>query len=377
MQVSTKETNRNRAMRVSIALEEATRQRMSKVALLESYNRVSEDLYAVPLRVENTRAFFETTISQRKGEIAETSVRRYQQVTKEFLAHLGRAAEAPFRDVTFEQVVAFRAAVAERTSNSNANTYVKCLRSFFTRALEARVITDDPTKRLKPLSKEKRPASEKRRPFTEDEIVRLLKAADQVSEEWKWMIVVGILTGQRLGDIAVMHWSNIEYASADLAVWKFITLKIGRDMVVPLPRAVVEQMVKKLGGGAPGSAVQVFPEAFCRYQAAKRTNALSNQLTKIMVAAGIQAPRDHKAHKEGRNRSRASSRTGFHSLRHTVTSTLSAAGETRAVVMDLVGHKSAEMSGVYTHVELMQKAAAQAKLLAAIRPLAAMIGGRT
>jgi hypothetical protein len=32
------------------------------------------------------------------------------------------------------------------------------------------------------------------------------------------------------------------------------------------------------------------------------------------------------------------------------------------------------MSGAYTHVELMQKAAAQAKLLAVIRPLVAIIG---
>src|ERR1017187_8405958 len=129
-------------MRVSIALEEATRQRLSKVALLEAYNRISEDLYAAPLKVDKTRAFLETTINQRTGEIAEASVRRYRQVTKEFLAHLGPAADAPFRDVTFEQIVAFRTAVAERTSNSNANTYVKCLRSFFTRALEARVIMD-------------------------------------------------------------------------------------------------------------------------------------------------------------------------------------------------------------------------------------------
>src|ERR1700678_631866 len=160
MQISTKETNRNRALRFAIALEEANRQRLSRIALLDTYNRVSEDLHVAPIKIDLTRAFLHGTIDQRKGEISENSLRRYQQVTAVFLEHLGPAADAPFRDVTFDQIVAFRTAVAERTSNSNANTYIKCLRSFFSRALAARVIMDDPTKRLKPLSKEKRPASE-------------------------------------------------------------------------------------------------------------------------------------------------------------------------------------------------------------------------
>jgi hypothetical protein len=43
--------------------------------------------------------------------------------------------------------------------------------------------------------------------------------------------------------------------------------------------------------------------------------------------------------------------------------------------MDLVGHDSPEMSGVYTHTELLQKVAAQAKLLAAIGPLAGIFKG--
>jgi len=45
--------------------------------------------------------------------------------------------------------------------------------------------------------------------------------------------------------------------------------------------------------------------------------------------------------------------------------------------MDLVGYNSPKMPGIYTHAELMQKVAAQAKLLTAIRPLAEMIGERT
>ncbi|MEQ1842384.1 MAG: tyrosine-type recombinase/integrase [Verrucomicrobiales bacterium] len=49
----------------------------------------------------------------------------------------------------------------------------------------------------------------------------------------------------------------------------------------------------------------------------------------------------------------------FHSLRHTTTSLLKNAGVSPAIVEEFVGHDSAEMNRVYTHIELesMRKAA--------------------
>ena len=297
IQESTKETNRHRAIKAAIALEEASRLRSSRDTLLASYNRISEELYAAPIRVETTRAFIEATVTQRKGEISDASARRYRQVADSFLEHLGPAADAPFRDVSFQMIVEFRSAVAERTSNSNANSYIKCLRSFFTRALSDRVIVDDPTKRLRPLAKEKRAASEKRRPFTEIEIAQLLAAAEETSAEWKWMIVIGSLTGNRLGDVATMHWSNLKAAGPEIVVWEFSTSKTGREMVLPIPKSIMDQVGAELGGRAPGANAPVFPEAYSVYHIAKRAGALSNQFSDIMARAGIQAPRDHKGHK--------------------------------------------------------------------------------
>jgi integrase len=50
----------------------------------------------------------------------------------------------------------------------------------------------------------------------------------------------------------------------------------------------------------------------------------------------------------------------FHSLRHTAVTLLKDAGVPDAVVMELVGHDSAAMSRLYTHVgkEALSKAAA-------------------
>ena len=362
---------------MALALEEAARHRTSRAALLDAFNRICEDLYAAPLRVDTTRAFMNVLITQRSGEISKASQRRYRQVADAFLAYVGSKADQPFRDIDFQAIVAFRNSVAERTTAANANAYMKCLRTFFTHAIAEKILSEDPTRRLKPLVEEKKAASEKRRPFTEDELQRLFPAAAEASAEWMWMVVIGSLTGQRLGDVATMHWSNIEYSGDAFAVWRFVTGKTRRDMVLPLPRAHVERMVTELGGNGPGKDTYVFPNAAKSYRVSERSGALSNQFADIMAKAGIRMERDHKAHKEGRNQARATSLLGFHALRHTVTSTLSAAGEARAVVMDLVGHDSAEMSHVYTHTELLQKAAAQEKLLKRIKPLAAIVSGHT
>jgi len=49
----------------------------------------------------------------------------------------------------------------------------------------------------------------------------------------------------------------------------------------------------------------------------------------------------------------------FHCLRHTAVTIMKEAGIPAAVVMELIGHDSEQMSSVYTHVgaEAMQKAA--------------------
>ena len=48
---------------------------------------------------------------------------------------------------------------------------------------------------------------------------------------------------------------------------------------------------------------------------------------------------------------RASSEVSYHSLRHTATSPMKNAGISPAVVQDIIGHDSAEMSTHYTHIE--------------------------
>ena len=86
-----------------------------------------------------------------------------------------------------------------------------------------------------------------------------------------------------------------------------------------------------------------------------RAGPLSKSFGDLLEAAGL---RVHAAAEAGNARARYP--LSFHSLRHTATSLLKAAGVPQSVVMDYIGHDSADVSHGYIHTgrEAMEKAAA-------------------
>jgi integrase len=82
------------------------------------------------------------------------------------------------------------------------------------------------------------------------------------------------------------------------------------------------------------------------------------------VSAGLAKPRppERKSTGKGRDTPREHSEISFHSLRHTATSLLKAAGVSESVTRDIIGHESAEISRHYTHVDEDAKRAAIARL---------------
>ncbi len=91
---------------------------------------------------------------------------------------------------------------------------------------------------------------------------------------------------------------------------------------------------------------------------------LSQQFYGVMVAAGLAPARLPKRKSKGIGRAapRECSQISFHSLRHTATSLLKAAGVSEAVARDIIGHESAEISRHYTHVDDEAKRVAVDKL---------------
>ena len=156
------------------------------------------------------------------------------------------------------------------------------------------------------------------------------------------MILFGLYTGQRIGDIVRLTWQNIDLERAELAL---VTRKTKRRVQVPIAAPLQAFLEEMPTGDNPKQPL--FPKAF----AAKRISSLSNQFYEIMADAGLVEARTHKATGKGRSSRRVFNELSFHALRHTATSLMKNAGVSPAIVQDIIGHESPAISAHYTRVE--------------------------
>jgi integrase len=152
-------------------------------------------------------------------------------------------------------------------------------------------------------------------------------------------------------------WQNIDTEGREL---RFVTLKTGRRMSVPLASPLFEYLQTMPAGDNPSDPL--FPSA---HEVATRTGdagQLSQQFYAILVSAGMAKERGHEETGAGRSQRRTVSEISFHSLRRTATSLLKNAGVSSAVAMDIIGHETEAINRHYTHIESETKRSALNKL---------------
>jgi integrase len=154
-----------------------------------------------------------------------------------------------------------------------------------------------------------------------------------------------------------LNWDQVDLENREILL---TTRKTSRNQKIPMTAPLVEH-VKSLKKPKLQTCA-VHPKAEAMYASQGRTGTLSRQFYELMAKAGIVEKKEHgkTVKAPGRNGRRSASRISFHSLRHTTTSLLKNAGVSPAIAEEFVGHDSAEMNRVYTHIELnsMRKAAA-------------------
>jgi integrase len=271
----------------------------------------------------------------RKLSVAASTAGFYQKAIEDFLAFLGPTANKPIDWVQPEQVEAWRNGVAAGRAKKTANHRHKIIRMVFRAARLRGHLTRDPAEAVATLRRDS--AGSPRRPFTQDELARLLAACP--TEEWRRLVMFGVYTGQRLKDLCMLRWRDIE--GGILAIQ---TGKTGRSMRIPLAaplRAVLPP------AGAPGAFVH--PQAAKAVEANSRgsTGTVARQFLEILAKAGL---REKRKHRKAATAGRQVEALSFHALRHTCVSLLANAGVPRAVAMEIAGHESEAVHRLYTHV---------------------------
>jgi integrase len=340
---TTKETRRSIARKIAETFETIARRKTSWPKLWESLKQLHALISGEELHGATVQEFCAQWLKNKKGNRVTLSTEAtYTTLVKQFLAFLGpKRAAAPLADITKTDLNVFRnSLVEEGLSPASVKIKVTILRMIFAEARRDGFVAEDPAENLKTL---KDKSKRVRRPLTVQEIQQVLAIADP---EWQSLIRFGLYTGQRLGDLALLRWENIDLIGGRLFLK---SRKTGQNVQLPITGALREHILTLDSSDDPKTPLH--PRAYALVESQQgRVVSLSNQFVALLVQAGLRTGHTHKANGKGRSAPRTRSELSFHSLRHTAVSLLKNAGVPHAVAQAFIGHQSQEISQLYTHV---------------------------
>jgi integrase len=312
---------------------------------------IYEQATGKPLAFRTTRAWLNQWIEDKKSEkVAERTLLKYEQIVREFLAHLGSKADEMLNQIADDDLKSFRNSLARAGhSASTVNQAIKVLRSPFLAAHKRGYIAADPCGGVGLVDDD---ADIEKDVFEPEQIAKLVAEAEG---DWKGAILCGYYTGLRLKDVTELRWESVDagISKLELVPRKTRRKKKNRKVVLPIHPVFAGWLRKQTRG--IGKA-PVFPSLAGKSGGGK--SGLSSRFKRIMERAGIQGRILRERNGEGRSQSSLS----FHSLRHSFNSALANADVAQEIRQKLTGHASAAMNEVYTHRELEPLRRAIAKL---------------
>src|SRR5262249_2791410 len=145
-------------------------------------------------------------------------------------------------------------------------------------------IQDDPSEFVGVVKREK---TQGRRAFTIEELKAIQSVAD---EEWRSLIRFGFYTAQRLSDLALLTWDNIDLQRNEIC---FVAGKTSKTMLLPIAEPLRQHLLAMPGSDDPKAPVH--PRAHQILQRSRgRISRLSADFGDLMAAAGVRTHRYEK-----------------------------------------------------------------------------------
>ena len=209
------------------------------------------------------------------------------------------------------------------------NRELDLLKSIFSRAVEWGVIREHPGKGVRKLKFQKQPPNW----LTPEQVEQLLAVIDK--PHLRMLVVLGAHTGMRKGEMFRLTWSDVDMKRRELTIRE---AKNDEFRVVPM-NEVVYHCVRQHPRHIKSDLVICRPD-----EEGSPYVDLRSPFHAALELAGL-------------------SRIRIHDLRHTFGSNLAAAGESLAVVRDLMGHSDIQTTMIYLHLAPDQKRAAVESLV--------------
>jgi integrase len=113
--------------------------------------------------------------------------------------------------------------------------------------------------------------------------------------EWKSLIRFGLYIDQRLGDLSLLTWENVDLERNEIRV---VTKKTDKRLTVPMA-APRRRHVMTLPGGETLST-PIHPRAFKAVERQGRANSVSNWFVDLLAQAGLRSKQKHQGRGIGR-----------------------------------------------------------------------------
>ena len=226
----------------------------------------------------------------------------------------------------------FLAHISNTLSPNSYNKYLTLMRMIWKKLADAIRAKEDPWAEFENKRLDRRNG---RRALTLQELADVCATLDG---EMRILFALGIYTGLRLGDCALLKWSSVDLVRGLITVLPRKTAKTGREITISIHPTLMPIL-----GSISRESIYVLPQSADLYL--RDSSALVARIQKAFAAAGIETQTTVDGY------AKKIAIVGFHSLRHTFVSMCGNAGLPLAYVQSLVGHANPMMTARYFHAD--------------------------
>jgi integrase len=348
---STKQTNKKEAQRVVDLWETAAQKKKSAQHIRSVFAEIFRDIYGQAIPIATIRGFCTKWLEEKTPESSKATFLAYQTTVNDFLAFLGQRADMDTAAISRTDVIAWRSSLSARLHSTTVNRHVKILRMVFKAAHRDGFILENPVQHVE--ATKTRGDEAGRRPFSIAEIQAILAVADP---EWQSLIKFGFYSGQRLTDLALLTWANIDLERDEI---RFVARKTGKRMTVPISEPLKKHILSLTDRPEEPDAA-LHPRACETIRKQGYSSNVSRWFAELLSQTGLRTISTHRSRGIGRSARRKREELSFHSLRHSATTILHEAGVPVSVAQAMIGHDSEAIHENYVSVgaEAIRRAAA-------------------
>lgn len=339
-QLSSHSKDKEKSLQMAIALEKAGKEaretRLSERKARNVLQQIALITGGDVLTDETAREFFSRYVKIKKHTTSTRTHQRIGQVFGSFLKFLGVRADEPLAFLERRDVSQWRDQELERgLSPVSVNTLLTFLTTAFKQARIEGLTTEILTEGIRVPRASK--SAQTRLPFTVEQFRELIDATEG---EWQTLIMIAGFTGQRKEDCVTLRWKQVDF---ERRLINFERSKTNDTLEVPMHIAL-EKRLRAVFRADPKGHIMPDMASLPKTGRISVSDVFRNQ---ILPRIGVV---QRYGGKSGAGRKLAP--YSFHSLRHSFTTWLNAAGVSDADRMKIVGHDDKRISRQYTHSEL-------------------------